>query len=84
MLNMILYAVHQDLVVICPIYKASIYPAQPPTPFLPQPPPTWQLKVCALYLCCFCFINRSFVSYFRFHMKVISYGICLCLTNLTA
>ena len=37
--------------------------------FLPFPP--WQPQVCSL---CHC---ESFVPYFRFHMYVISYGICL-------
>ena len=49
---------------------------------IPSPTPPWQPQVCFLYLWFFLFHNyfhRSFVSYFRFHIQMISYCICFSL-----
>ena len=57
-------------------------PTFPIYPF-PIPPPAWQPQVCSL--CprfCSCFINKFILSHFRFHISVISYGICLSLSDL--
>ena len=51
-------------------------------PSLTHPPP-WQPHICSLYLwVCFCSTESSFVLYFRLHIEVISYGICLSLSDL--
>ena len=36
---------------------------------------------CLCLRVCFCFMNGSLESYFRFHVEVMAYDICLCLSD---
>ena len=52
--------------------------SQPPSLSLPHLPR--QPLMCSLHLCCLC--TDKFVSYFRFHIQVISFALCLSLSGL--
>ena len=45
--------------------------------------PLQQLQICSLCLwVCFCSTDKFIVSYFIFHIQMISHGVCLPLSNL--
>ena len=74
-LNIVLCAIQEDLVVYL-FYLWKLTSANPNLPYHPSLiiPPLWQPLVCSVCLwLCFCFIG-SFVSYFRFHIEIISYS----------
>ena len=64
----------RTLLFIHPVYTSLhlLIPNSQSTP----PCPLWQPQVCSLCLqVSFCFTD-NFVSYFKFHIEIISYGIC--------
>ena len=84
---MVVYFWTHSKITTNPYYIDIYYIYFLPNPFIffhpaPNHPPLRQLSVSFMYPCfCFCFVHQ-FILFFKFHISVRSYGICLSLTGL--
>jgi len=78
-LTVVPHAVQWGLVAY-PVYTQKFASADPK---LVHSSPCWQPQVCSLFCGSVCFVDTFPVSYLKFHMWVVSYGICLSLSDFT-
>ena len=77
------YATHSRTLLFIYFICSSLYLLTPNSYFIPHSSPSCLITMFVLYVCeCFCFIAKFIVPYFRFNLSMISYGICLSLSDL--